>query len=98
ARNLGIAVPDSVAAGERIGPWGALESYLIVAELTGCDPLHEILPALAASLDPKVFAKLKRALIGKMAEIAARLHAAQVFHKDLYLCHFYLDQDLDAAD
>ena len=34
ARELGIAVPDVVAAGEEIGPWGTLRSFLMVAELT----------------------------------------------------------------
>jgi heptose I phosphotransferase len=92
-RSLGIAVPEVVAAGEQIGPWGALRGFLMVGELTGCLPLHEALPALASSLDPEAFAKRKRALVARMAEIVAALHAARVFHKDLYLCHFYLDID-----
>ena len=48
ARALGIDVPEVVAAGERIGPWGELQSFLMVAELTGCLPLHEAIPLLAA--------------------------------------------------
>lgn len=91
ARELGIAVPDAVAAGERIGPWGGLQSYLLVAELTGCEALNEVLPGLAESLEPATFAALKRALIVEMADITAMLHQAKAFHKDLYLCHFYLD-------
>ena len=35
ARALGVPVPDVVATGERIGPWAFLQSYLMVAELTG---------------------------------------------------------------
>lgn len=90
---LGVAVPEPVAAGEAIGPWGELQSYLIVAELTGCDPLHEAIPALANSLDKSAFAAFKRALVAELAEITATLHQARVFHKDLYLCHFYLDMN-----
>ena len=91
ARGLGIAVPEVVAAGERIGPWGALSSYLMVAELVDHEALHDALPVLDRTLDPVQFARLKRALAIEMAEITARLHRAHAFHKDLYLCHFFLD-------
>ncbi len=90
ARGLGINVPEVVAVGERIGPWGGLQSYLMVAELVDQSPLHEAIPALAASMDPAAFERLKRALIVEMAQVVARLHAARAFHKDLYLCHFFL--------
>ncbi len=95
ARALGIAVPEVVAVGERIGPWGSLQSYLMVAELVGQDALHEAIPALAETLDPAAFARLKRALIVEMAAIVARLHQANAFHKDLYLCHFFLPMDYE---
>jgi heptose I phosphotransferase len=91
ARSLGVAVPDAVAAGERIGPWGTLQSFLMIAELTGCRELNEILPDLSGTMAPDDFARLKRELVAEMARIAARLHGAKVYHKDLYLCHFFLD-------
>ena len=91
ARALGVAVPEVVAAGERIGPWGEAQSFLMVAELTGSLPLHEALPELARRLDIQAFQALKRGLAREMAAHTAALHGASVFHKDLYLCHFYLD-------
>ena len=91
ARSMGLDVPDVVAAGERIGPWGRLQSYLMVAELTGWLPLHEAIPALAARLDPPSFEALKRRLARQTAEVAATLHREGMFHKDLYLCHYFLD-------
>ena len=93
ARALGIRVPEVVAVGERIGPWGHLQSYLMVAELIDQAPLHEAIPALAGSMDPAAFARLKRAIVIEMADMVARLHAAHAFHKDLYLCHFFLPAD-----
>ncbi len=94
ARRLGVTVPDAVAAGERIGPWGRLQSFLMVAELTGSRELNEILPDLAARLNAQEFARLKREIIAEMAAISARLHRSNTFHKDLYLCHFFLDPRL----
>jgi heptose I phosphotransferase len=93
SRALGIEVPEVVAAGEYIGPHAGLTSFLMVAELTGCQALNEVLPALAARLDARTFTQLKRRLIGEIARIAATLHAARLFHKDLYLCHFFLDME-----
>ena len=97
AKSLGIAVPEVVAVGEWVGPWGDLKSYLMVAELVGHAPLHEAVPELAGSLEPARFASLKRAVVIEMAGIAAKLHQAHAFHKDLYLCHFFLDLAPDAS-
>ena len=96
ARGLGIAVPDVVAAGERIGPWGTLQSFLMVADLVGYLPLNEALPQLKKRLSAADFDRLKRDLVAEMAAITAKLHGANVFHKDLYLCHFFVDPSLNA--
>jgi heptose I phosphotransferase len=92
ARGLGVAVPEVVAVGERIGPWGQLQGFLMVAELTGWQELNVALPGLSARLDRHTFEALKRDIVREMAEITAALHRARVFHKDLYLCHFFLDE------
>jgi heptose I phosphotransferase len=93
ARALGVEVPEVVAAGEQIGPLASLRSFLMVAELTGCEALNEALPKLAARLDRREFDVLKRRAIAEVARITAALHSAHCFHKDLYLCHFFLDLD-----
>ena len=94
-RALGIAVPEVVAAGERIGPWGRLQSFLMIADLVDSQPLHEAIPAMARRLDPPAFAAWKRTVIAALAEITATLHRANLFHKDLYLCHFFIDAGPD---
>ena len=93
ARALGIDVPEVVAAGEHIGPWAQLQSFVMIAELSGCEAVNELLPRLAVQLDSRAFETLKRHIIDEMARIAATLHAAHNFHKDLYLCHFFLDHE-----
>jgi heptose I phosphotransferase len=94
ARRLGIPVPDPVAAGEQIGPWGRLRSYLLVAELNGARELNEVLPELQRAMPPDRFDRLKRELAAELAALAARLHRAHHFHKDFYLCHVFLDPSL----
>jgi heptose I phosphotransferase len=90
AKSQGFPVPAAVAVGEWIGPWGRLQSFLAVEELADMLPLHEAIPAAARSLDPKVFQQWKRGLIGEVARLTRRLHGIRRFHKDLYLCHFYI--------
>jgi heptose I phosphotransferase len=93
ARTQGLPVPVAAAAGEYIGPWGRLQSFLAVEELTGMLPLHEAIPAAAGRLDPDVFRRWKRGLIAEMVRITHALHRRRWFHKDLYLCHFYIAQE-----
>jgi heptose I phosphotransferase len=93
ARALGIDVPEVVAAGEHIGPRAHLQSFVMIAELSGSEAVNELLPRLATQLDSRAFETLKRRVIAEMARITATLHAARAFHKDLYLCHFFLDHE-----
>lgn len=90
AQEQGLQVPDVVAVGECIGPCGGLQSVLAVEELHDMLPLHEAIPLAASQLDAKTFAKWKRSLIKEIARLARLLHQKKYFHKDLYLCHFYI--------
>jgi heptose I phosphotransferase len=93
ARTQGLPVPASVAAGEYLGPWGRLESFLAVEELTGMLPLHEAIPAAAVRLPAPDFLRWKRTLAAEMARLTRALHDRRRFHKDLYLCHFYIPEE-----
>jgi heptose I phosphotransferase len=90
ARGGGLPVPEAVAAGEYIGPWGGLRSFLAVEELVGMLPLHEAIPAAARQLPAPIFRRWKESLVTELAGLVRRLHAQRRFHKDLYLCHFYI--------
>jgi heptose I phosphotransferase len=94
ARTQGIPVPQAVAAGEYIGPWGRLQSFLAVEELAEMLPLHQAVPLAAARLDPRSFRRWKRGLIVELARLTRALHDRRHFHKDLYLCHFYIPAKL----
>jgi heptose I phosphotransferase len=93
ARAQGLPVPVAVAGGEYIGPWGRLQSFLAVEELAGMVPLHEAVPAAASRLDPATFRRWKRGLVAELARLTRCLHQRRWFHKDLYLCHFYIAGD-----
>jgi hypothetical protein len=90
ARQQGFPVPAAVAACEYIGPWGRLQSFLAVEELADMQALHQAIPAAATQLDPVRFRRWKRGLIAEMARLARALHGQRRFHKDFYLCHFYI--------
>ncbi len=93
AQSIGLPVADAVAAGEFIGPWGRLQSFLAVRELNGMLPLHQAIPAASAQLDAATFRRWKRQLAAEMARLAVELHRRERFHKDLYLCHFYIAEE-----
>jgi heptose I phosphotransferase len=93
AAAFGVPVPRAVAAGEHIGPWGRLESFLAVQELTDMLPLHQAIPAAAGRLSPAEFVHWKRSLAIELARLARALHDRRLFHKDFYLCHFFIHHE-----
>ena len=90
AKAQGVPVPAVVAAGEFLGPWGRLQSFLAIEELVDMLPLHQAIPLAAQQLDPVSFRTWKAGLVREMARLARMLHDRRRFHKDLYLCHFFI--------
>ncbi|HTU89646.1 MAG TPA: lipopolysaccharide kinase InaA family protein [Gemmataceae bacterium] len=90
AQQRGLPVPRTVAVAEYIGPWGKLRSFLAVEELTGMISLQEAIPLAAVRQDACSFRHWKRGLTAEMARLTRMLHDRRCFHKDLYLCHFFI--------
>lgn len=96
AESLGVRVPQAVFAGaEREHACG---SVLAVRELEGYLPLHIYVPGPLARMAEPEGTRRKRALIARLAEAARRLHGSRYYHRDFYLCHFFLRDDPTAAD
>jgi hypothetical protein len=90
ARRQGLPVPRTVAVAEHVGPWGQLRSALAVEELAGMISLQEAIPLAAVRQDGKLFRHWKGGLAAEMARLTRMLHDRRCFHKDLYLCHFFI--------
>jgi len=90
AHAQGLPVPRVVAAGEYVQPLGKLRSFLAIEELAGMHALHEAIPLAAKQLEPSRFRLWKIGLVKEMARLTRFLHQRHFFHKDLYLCHFYV--------
>jgi heptose I phosphotransferase len=93
ARRQGLPVPRTVAAAEYIGPWGRLRSFLAVEELDGMLSLQEAIPLAAVRQDALSFRQWKRGLTVEVARLTRMLHERRCFHKDLYLCHFFIARE-----
>lgn len=92
AKELGLPVPRAVAAGEFVERC-RLQSFLAVEELTEMLPLHEAIPLAEKALEPAAFQRWKQSLVKELARLAHVLHDRSFYHKDLYLCHFYIHVD-----
>jgi hypothetical protein len=91
-RREGFPVPRASAAGQFLLPGGRLQGFLAVDELTGMLALHEAIPLASKRLSPRDFLAWKRGLAAALAALCRSLHAKRFFHKDLYLCHFYVSE------
>jgi heptose I phosphotransferase len=92
AANQGVPVPRVMAGAEFVGPGCRLQSVLAVEELAGMLPLNEAIPLAAERKSSREFARWKRGLTAEMARLTNLLHGCHRYHKDLYLCHFYIPE------
>lgn len=81
-RRRGLAAPRPVAWGRRRG-----HSFVVMEALQGCRSLELVVADWRAN-PPS--APHRRALLHALAAMVRRLHRAGIQHRDLYLCHFYL--------
>src|SRR5262249_23135206 len=90
AESVGVPVPRAVAFTEW-GRWpGALKSAIVLEELEGMMALHEAIPMAAKLLPSAPFRHWKAGLIAEIVRLTRKLHDQGYFHRDLYLCHFFI--------
>ncbi len=88
---IGLDTMKIAAYGEEgINP-AAKRSFLVTYALIGTESLEKWAPKFMRGGNTPDKTRLKHALIGKVAQIARRLHTCGLNHRDLYLCHFLLD-------
>jgi heptose I phosphotransferase len=91
----GVATPGVAGKGLRGRAPAALESFIVMPALEGMISLEDLAKDWRGARGP-TRARLKRALIQRLADIARTLHGAGLNHRDFYLCHF-LTRDRDWA-
>ncbi len=95
----GVEAMTLMAFGERLGADGLLQSFLLTEDLRGYvqldhfiaqrfprRELHRTMPR-----QPDVTRDMK-ALMAEVARVARRFHAAGYNHRDLYCCHFFINE------
>lgn len=92
---LGVETMQLVAYGETGWNPARLKSFVMTRELESTISLEDYCRDWPVSPPPL---GEKRALIRRVARMAATLHANGLNHRDLYICHFLLRQPWDGRD
>lgn len=88
----GVATAEPAAVGEaRIG-FFPLESFLVVKAIRGAHPLDIFLDVHLDSRSSVTMGE-RLILIGKVAEVVARMHWAGLFHRQLYARHVFVRRE-----
>jgi len=87
---LGVDTMRAVAFGARGANPARQHSFLITAALAPTVSLEDYCRDWPRNPPPP---RLKRALIARVAQMAWRMHAGGMNHRDFYLCHFLLHVD-----
>ena len=87
-REVGVDTMHAAAFGRRGSNPARQRSFIITEELAPTISLEDY-----GNDWPTRPVGLKRALIRRVAQMASRMHAAGVNHRDFYICHFLLHLD-----
>lgn len=88
-QRAGVATMTILAAGTQPGRWAwQADSFLLTEELPGRPADDFWQDRVAPAEDPQV----RSNLLAVLADTARRLHAARLFHRDLYWCHFFVHE------
>ena len=88
--SLGVDTMHGVAFGQRGCNPATLHSFIVTEELAPTISLEDFCSDWENMPPPVAF---KRALIGRVAEMAGRMHRGGINHRDFYICHFLLHLD-----
>ena len=88
--SAGISVPHTIAWGYE---WKGLfekRSFIMIRQIADAHSLEERLPDFMRDFSPAA-AQQRKAFIAQVADFIRRFHATGCRHRDLYLCHLFLD-------
>lgn len=92
---LGVTTMAVAGFGRRGWNPARRQSFLITDEITDAVSLETVCADWQHTPPPVA---RKRALLEKIARVTRALHADGINHRDLYICHFLLDQASDVQD
>jgi heptose I phosphotransferase len=87
---VGVAVPKTIAYGYE---WDGLfekRSFILIHEISDAHSLEE-LPAFMRDFSPAAAGR-RKAFVRQVADFVRRFHDTGCRHRDLYLCHLFLDR------
>ena len=87
---LGVETMHGVAFGQRGDNPATQHSFIVTEELAPTISLEDYCREWVSEPPPVA---LKRALLGRVAKMAGRMHRGGVNHRDFYICHFLLHLD-----
>ncbi len=91
-KELDVDTMHPVAFGQRGSNPATQHSFIVTEELAPTISLEDFCRDWRAVPPAPTF---KRALIGKVAQMARRMHEGGVNHRDFYICHFLLHLPVD---
>ena len=89
-KKIGIDSMEVAAFGSEGWNPASKQSFIITDALTETQDLEQWLAAINAAEPSKEMLRTKRCILRALGQLAGKLHAHGVNHRDFYLCHFRL--------